>query len=115
HCEHATALVAGNLGQDVRGCAEAVQAEPLRIAGEPERAVPDQARAEQRRRLDVVVAVRDREAEALVGDRPFRVTPVEVVARELRPVAEVLRARAAVAALPARPAEPGDAEPPAVL
>ena len=50
-------LRARDLGQDVRGGAEAVQADPLRVAGHPQRAVSDQPRAQQRRRLQVRVAV----------------------------------------------------------
>ena len=96
--EDAPALVARDLRDDVRRGAEAVEAEPLRVAREPQRAVADQPGAEQRRRLHVGVAVRDREAEALVGDRVLRVAAVEVVAGEARAVAEVLAARAAVAA-----------------
>src|SRR5213080_4193538 len=47
---------------------EAVEAEPLGIAGEAKRAVADQAGAEQRRGLEIVVLVGDRKAVALVGD-----------------------------------------------
>ena len=79
-----------------------------------ERAVADQPRAEQRRRLQVAEPLGDREAEALVGDDPLGVAAVEVVAREARAVAEVLAAARAEAALAARPAEPRHAEPPAV-
>ena len=113
--EDAPPLRPRDLRDDVRGGPEAVEAEPLRVAREPERAVADQPGAEERRRLQVGVPVRDREAEALVGDRPFRVAAVEVVAGEARPLAEVLPPGAAVAALPARPAEPRHAEPAAVL
>ena len=56
--EHAPPLVERHLGDDVRRGAEAVDAEPLGVAGQPQRAVADQAGAQERRRLDVVVAVR---------------------------------------------------------
>ena len=75
---------ARDLRDDVRRGAEPVQPEPLRVAREPQRAVADQAGAEQRRRLEVAVPVRDREAEALVGDGPLGVAAVEVVAGEAR-------------------------------
>ena len=51
--EHAAALVHGDLADDVRGGAEPVQAEPLAVAGEPQRAVADQPAAQQRRDLEV--------------------------------------------------------------
>ena len=85
---------------DVRRGAEPVQPEPLGVAGEPQRAVADQARAEERRRLLVAVALRHRHAVALVGDGQLGVAAVEVVAREARAVAEVLAAAQAVAASP---------------
>ena len=75
-----------------------------------QRAVADQPGAEERRRLHVVEALRDRKAEALVRDDELRVAAVELVAGEARAVAEVL-APAAVAALAAGPAEPGHANP----
>ena len=71
-----------DLRDDVRRGAEAVQAEPLGVAGEAQRAIADQPRAQERRRLEVAEAVRDRKAEALVGDSPLRVAAVDVVARE---------------------------------
>ena len=113
--EHAAALVAGDLRDDVRRRAEPVQPEPLGVSGEPERPVADQPGAEERGGLDVAVAVGDRQAEALVGDRQLGVAAVEVVAGEAGAVAEVLTAAQAVAARPVRPAEPGHAEPAAVL
>ena len=113
--EDAAALRPRDLRDDVRGGAEAVQPEPLGVAREPQRAVADQPRAEQRRRLEVAEPVGDREAEALVGDDPLGVAAVDVVAGEARAVAEVLAAARAEAALAARPAEPGHAEPAAVL
>jgi len=88
-------------------------AELLCVAREAKRPVADQPGAEERRGLDVRVPLRDREAEARVGDRVLGVAAVEVVAGEARSVAEVLPAAQAVAALAARPAEPRDADAPA--
>jgi hypothetical protein len=113
--EHAPSLVPSDLHDDVRRGAEAVEPEPLRIAGEAQRAVADQPGAEERRRLDVVVPDGKREAVVLVGDDPLRIATVELVSREPGRLAEVLPARAAVAARSVRPAEPGDAEPAPVL
>ena len=50
--EDPPALPAGDLRDDVRRGAEAVEAEPLGVAGQPQRAVADQAGAEQRRGRD---------------------------------------------------------------
>ena len=83
--------------------------------GEPQRAVADQPRAEERGGFEVAEPVGNREAEALVGDDPLGVAAVDVVAGEAGAVAEVLPAARAEAALAARPAEPGHAEPAAVL
>ena len=113
--EHAPPFVPGHLDDDVGRGAEAVEPEPLGVAREAERAVADQPGAEERRRLQVVVGVRDRQAVALVGDHPLRVAAVEVVAREAGRLAEVLAAREAIAAGAVRPAEPRDAEPAPVL
>ena len=46
-------LMAGDLADDVGRGAEAVEAEPLGVAGQPQRPVADQPGAEQRRRLHV--------------------------------------------------------------
>jgi hypothetical protein len=115
HREHAPSLVPSNLRDDVRRRAEAVQPEALGISRQPQRPVPDQPGAQQRRRLQIVEAVRDGKAVALVGDSPLRVAAVEVVAGEPRAVAKVLAAGRAVATLAVGPAEPRNAEPPSVL
>jgi hypothetical protein len=57
-CEDAPALVPRDLRDDVRNGAEAVQAEPLAVAGQDERPVDDQAGAEKRRGLQVGVSPR---------------------------------------------------------
>ena len=99
-----------HLAHDVCRRAEAVETDALPVAGELQRAVADQAGAEQRRRLGVGVARGERRAVALVGDDQLRVAAVEVVAREAGAIAEVLTAAPAVAALAVRPSEPGDAD-----
>jgi hypothetical protein len=102
--------VAGDLGDDVGGGAEAVEADPLGVARKAERAVADQPGAEERRRLEVVETVGNRQAVALVCDDPVRVAAVEVVAGEARRLAEVLAAGEAEAARAVRPAEPRHSE-----
>jgi hypothetical protein len=99
-----------HLADDVRRRAEAVDPEPLGIAGQAKRPVPDQARAQERRRLEILVPVGQREAEALVGHRHLGVAAVDVVARESGAVAEVLAARAAEAAGAVGPSEPRHAD-----
>src|SRR5207247_9088901 len=91
--------------------AEAVQAESLSVAGQAECPVADQSRAEERRRLQVGIALGDRSAEALVGRDQLGVAAVPVIAREARVVAEVLAAGAAMAAGACRPPQPGHADP----
>src|SRR5919204_145419 len=110
-CEHARALMARDLRHDVRRGAEAVEAEPFGITRQPQGPVADQPGAEQRRRLQVRVALRDRDAEALVGGGELRVAAVPVVAGEASLVAEVLASRAAVAAGGGRPPPPPHPQP----
>ena len=55
---------AGDLGDDVRRGAEPVEADPRAVAGKPQRAVADQPGAEQRRDLEIAVALGQREAVA---------------------------------------------------
>ena len=71
-----------HLADDVRSGAEAVDPDALGVAGEAQRPVADQPGAQERRRLEVLVAVGEREAVALVGHRALGVAAVEVVARE---------------------------------
>ena len=108
--EHARGPERRDLADDVRRGAEAVQPEPLarrrRAAASGSRSARRRGAARPGRRI----AVRDREAVALVRDGELGVAAVEVVAREARAVAEVLAAGEAEAALAARPAEPGHAD-----
>src|SRR5207245_2169673 len=83
-------------------------AQPRRVPRQPQSPVPDQARAEQRRGLEVRIAVGDGEAEALVGHGMLGVAAVEVVAGEPSPDAQVLLPSQAEATDPARPAKPWD-------
>src|SRR6185503_21314711 len=99
--ERAPALVDRDLADDVRGGAEAVQPDALGVAAHPQRAVADQARAEERRGLEVAVALGQREAVARVGDGARRVAAVDVEAGESPADAQVLAAAAAVPALAA--------------
>ena len=104
-------LVPGDLRHDVCRGAETIDPEPLRGAGHDQRAIADQACAEQRGGVDVVDARWQREAEALVGDGVLGVTAIDLVAREAGVVAKVLAPFAAVAAVPAGVTQPGNADP----
>jgi hypothetical protein len=103
--------VRGYLADDVRGRAEAVEPDAFGVLpAKPQRAVADQPGAKERRGLQVRKPLRDRKAEALVGDRRLRIAAVDVVAGELRVHAEVLAIGAAKAARLVDPAEPRDAD-----
>src|SRR5262249_9582394 len=104
------ALEDRDLRDDVRGRAESVDADAARVARRCERAVADQSGAKQRRGFDVAVVGRQRQAEALVGERVFGVAAVAVKAGEARAITEVLASLAAVIAFAAAPAEPGNAD-----
>ena len=96
-----------DLRHEVPGGAEAVDAKPLGVPGGPERPVADQAGAEQGSGLNVGDLRRQGEAVALVRHGVLGVAPVEGVAREPGPVAEILPAGPAVPALTIGPAKPG--------
>ena len=99
-----------DLRDDVRGGPEAVEADPPRVAGHPQRAVADEARAQPGREFLVREAVRKREAIARVGQRELRVAAVDRIAGEARRVAEIFASGDAVSALAARPREPRNAD-----
>ena len=108
--EDAAPLVQRDLADDVRAGAEAVEPEARRIARHAQRAVSDEPGAQQRRRLEVAEALRQRERVAAVGHGARRVAAVAVEAREPRALAEVLAPAGAEAARPVGPAQPRDAD-----
>ena len=105
-------LADGDLADDVRG-AEAVQAQPARrgFAREAPGAKADQAGAQQRRRMAVVIAPGQGEAEALVGGGVFGKAAVAVIAGEHRKIAEVFALHGAKRTAAAGAAQPGNADP----
>src|SRR5262249_15515150 len=109
----AASPVACDLKGDVRGGAEPVQREPPapRDLAPHERAIADDAGAEQGRRLGVLEGRRDRIDEGFGDATVLGITPVVAPARVGRRLAEVLASRAAVATRPARRAKPRDADP----
>src|SRR5262249_6517967 len=78
------AVRARDLGEDGRGGSEAVEAELPALSGQAQRAEADQARAQQRRGLQVGIARGDRETVARVRDGLLRVATVEVITGETR-------------------------------
>src|SRR5207302_9717165 len=105
----AATLVASDLRDDVRRVAETIKTHALGIARQPERAVADQASAEQRGCMQVVIAVGQRQTKAFVGDAKLGIAAVELIAGEARVDAKVLEAAAAEAAGLVDRAEPGNA------
>ncbi len=104
-------LMHRHLGEQVSCGAEAVETEPQPAAGETERAVADQARAEQRCRGLVGKVLGNREAELRSGGHFLGVSAVTGVAGEDRRVAQILLAAPAELTDPARSAQPGNPDP----
>jgi hypothetical protein len=107
--EDPPALMAGHLDRDVGRRAEAVEAQSFGVAGQDQRAVADEARAEEGSGGKVGIALGDGKAEALAGDRVLGEAAIAVVAGETSPITEVLAPGAAGAAVATCPAEPGHA------
>ena len=80
----APALPGRDLGQNMGGGAEAVEAERRPLPGHAVTAPADQAGAQERRRLRGIDGFRQRKAEARVGDRVRRVAAVAGIAGEQR-------------------------------
>ncbi|ABA51266.1 hypothetical protein BURPS1710b_A1017 [Burkholderia pseudomallei 1710b] len=99
-----------DLRDEVRGRAESVQADAPRGTGHLQRPVADETRAQQRRRMNIVVAARHVHAKARVGDRALRIAAVDRVAGEAGRIAQVLAAARAVRAMAARAPEPRHAD-----
>jgi hypothetical protein len=104
-----------HLADHVGRGAEPVQPKPLAVAGQAQRPVADQPGAQERRGLQVRIAVGQREAEALVRNRVLGVAAVDVAPGEARALTQVLEPSPAVRTLPARPAQPGHAHPAAAV
>ena len=87
-------LVHGNLRDDVRGRAEAVEAKPLdAFACHPIRTIADQPRTEQGRGLRKIVAFGQTEAVALIGHGVVGIAAVKGVAGEAGGLAQIFLAR----------------------
>ena len=95
--EHFASLPGGDLSDDVRGRAKAVEAEPTSLSSHHQRSIADQAGAEQRRRLRVVEGVRNGKAVAGIRHDMRRIAAVAAGAREDRPVTQILTASMTIA------------------
>src|ERR1700737_3774669 len=107
--ENAPALKTGDLRDDVRGVAEAIEPDALSIARQPQGAIADQAGAEQRCGMQIRITLGQRKTEALVGDAILSVAAIDVIAGEARVHAQVLETTAAKAAGLVDRREPGNA------
>src|SRR5262249_53472935 len=104
------ALPARHLGNDVRRRAEAVEAETPPLPRPAQRAVADQAGAEQRCRLDIAVTRLDGETEALVGDGVLTVAAIDLVAGKTCLFTQVFAAGTAERTDAAGPTQPGNTD-----
>jgi hypothetical protein len=106
--EDAASKLHCDLADDVSGRAETVKTEPLALSGKSKRPEADQSGAQERRGLEIRVSGRDREAEALVGDRLLGKSAIERIPGEARAVTEILASGATVFAFVAGSPEPRD-------
>src|SRR5262249_32817790 len=77
---HLAALVYRHLCDDVSGGAESIDSEVCAASGHSIRSISDQARAERRRRMLVVVGRRKRKAEPGISDNLFCIAAVDLIA-----------------------------------
>src|SRR5690606_22229650 len=99
-----------DLRNDMRRSAEAGETEPARIARPSVRAITDQSGAEQRCRVQIVVASRNRHAERGLGAHMLGIAAVDGVAGEVRRIAEVLAPHCAIGAMAAGLRQPRNAD-----
>src|SRR5581483_7014502 len=102
------ALMTGDLDNDVRSRAEAVNPQSLRLASFGQRAIPNHARTEQRRSLGIGIFWRHGKTKPFICHCVFCVTAIERVPRKLRILTKVLPLRPAKSADAIRPAQPGN-------
>jgi len=100
-----------DLGDDMRGCAKAVDADPLRVARHGQRAIADESRAQQWRRFHVRISLRQMKAVTAVGDRALGVTAIDRIPRNTRFIAQILATGETVTAVTTGMAYPRHADP----
>ena len=77
------ALVLGNLGNDMRRRAEAINSQALDIfSSQAVSAITDQARTEKRGNFDIFIILREVKTITLVGDSIFRISAIEGIPGE---------------------------------
>jgi hypothetical protein len=101
-------LVTSDLSDDMRGSAKPVNAYARGVAGHLQRAVADDACAQQRCRFCVRVSRWQMQTITAIGDGLFCITAVDRVARETGVVTQILPMLQAVAAMAAGMAPPPD-------
>src|ERR1700738_4734039 len=107
--EHAPALPPGQLGEQMRRGAEAIEAEVARLARDTVGAIADEPRAQQRRQFGGRRLARQRQTVARIGEHLLRVAPVAAVPREARLLTQILASGAAIFARAAGRTPPGHA------
>src|SRR5204862_7737925 len=81
-------------------------AKPMRIASFPVRPITEHSRAEERRKIDIVVLLGQMKTVARVRDGELGVAAVDVVAGKFSFIAKILPVRSTISAFAIRPAEP---------
>ena len=99
-------LIFCDLRDNMRGGAEAVNAQPFAGASFHQTAITNQTCAHERRRFGITVKFGYRKTKMLVGDGVFRVTAVDRIAGEFRQIAEVFLTILAVRTPAAGPTQP---------
>src|SRR6266404_1469542 len=105
------ALPARDLGDNVPGRAEAIDAQPLRAARHHQRPPADQAGAQQRRDRNVVAVFAERESIARVGNSVRGEAAIPRISGEERTIAEIFHPLLAETADAAGISKPGDSDP----
>jgi len=108
--ENGATLPFRDLGDDVGGGAEAVEAEARSGAGSDEGSPADETGAEERGNIDIAAGLAEGEGEAGIGDRGGGEAAVARVAGEEGVVAEVFLVARAIGADAAGPREPWNAD-----
>src|SRR5216117_3841966 len=105
-----SALIKRNLSDQARGVTKTINAEPMRLARFAQRPITQQARAKQRRGLDIVVTIGQPKTKPRVGDGKLGITAIDGVASETRVVAKIFAVGPTISAFPICPAKPRNAD-----
>src|ERR1700730_6931322 len=108
---HRPALPARDLGDDVAGGAEAIDAEPFGVTRHHQRSPADQAGAQQRRDRDIVAIFAERESVARIGNGVGGEAAIPRISGEEGTIAEIFHAFLAEPTDAAGVSEPGNSDP----